>query len=313
VCVAPSKAELLAPQDVGSPAIYQRIAAVSPYNMDMQRLCLIGLLLAASLAMAQQTSPSQQPAPDAPAQQAAPAPQSSQQPPDAPDATKTQQQTDQTDQTGQADQQPEKPVKPKPGFKDLKHHFGSWCVGAPVNRCFDKQEDADAAESSAKKQKSGQTQPPVPENQPLPHSTQGNPSEPAADESSSRSTLVDLAPPDAEKNQPAEASDDVTEMHPYDPHKAAKDVEVGDYYFDLKNYPAAYSRYQEALLYKGNYALAVIGLARAAERLGKPDEARGNYEKYLQILPHGPNAPEATKALERLNSSGGQPPVARKH
>ena len=259
--------------------------------MDMQRLCLIGLLLIASLAMAQQPPASQQPAPD------------------APDATKTQQQTD---QTGQADQQPEKPVKPKPGFKDLKHHFGSWCVGAPVNRCFEKQEDADAAESSAKKeksQKSEQKQPPVPENQPLPHSG----GEPAEGESSSRSTLIDLAPPDGEKSQPAEAPDDVTEMHPYDPHKAAKDVEVGDYYFDLKNYPAAYSRYQEALLYKSNYALAVIGLARAAERLGKPDEARGNYEKYLSILPHGPNAPEATKALDRLKSSGAQPPVARKH
>src|SRR5216684_982968 len=145
--------------------------------MDMQRVSLIGLLLVASLAMAQQTSSSQQPA-----QQPAPASQASQQPaPDAPDATKTQQQTDPTDQTDQ----PEKPTKPKPGFKDLKHHFSSWCVGAPVNRCYEKQEDADAAEASAKKQKSEQKQPPVPENQPLPRSG----GEPAADESSSRSTL----------------------------------------------------------------------------------------------------------------------------
>lgn len=267
--------------------------------MDMLRVSLIGLLLVASLAMAQQPAPApQRPASQQPA------------PPDAPDAAKTQQQTD------DPDQQPEKPAKPKPGFKDLKHHFSSWCVGAPVNRCFEKQEDADAAEASAKKQKSQKSeQPPVPENQPLPRSG----GEPAADESSSRSTQIDLAPPDAEKSHPAEAPNDVTEMHPYDPHKAAKNVEVGDYYFDLKNYPAAYSRYQEALLYKSNYALAVIGLARTAEKLGKPDEARANYERYLSILPHGPNAPEATKALERLKSSGtssitpAPPPVAQKH
>ena len=42
----------------------------------------------------------------------------------------------------------------------------------------------------------------------------------------------------------------MSEFHPWNPHKAAKDIEVGDYYFKRKNYRAAEDRYREALFYK---------------------------------------------------------------
>src|SRR5690348_3779852 len=60
-------------------------------------------------------------------------------------------------------------------------------------------------------------------------------------QSSSKDTQIDLSPPpDDEKAHPqssemlmdAEAGDstpDVSEFHPWDPHRAAKDVEVGDF------------------------------------------------------------------------------------
>src|SRR6266852_2394980 len=58
----------------------------------------------------------------------------------------------------------------------------------------------------------------------------------ASEESSSKDTRIDLSPPkDDEKNHPMsgaavsdaeEAASDVQEFHPWDPHKAAKDVEV---------------------------------------------------------------------------------------
>ena len=44
------------------------------------------------------------------------------------------------------------------------------------------------------------------------------------------------------------APGDVQEFHPYDPHRASKDIEVGDFYFKKKNYGAALERYREALL-----------------------------------------------------------------
>jgi tetratricopeptide (TPR) repeat protein len=133
-------------------------------------------------------------------------------------------------------------------------------------------------------------------------------------QSSSKDSQIDLSPPadDAQTHpQSAEAvsaaefgvgSGDVGEFHPWDPHKAAKDVEVGDFYFKRKNYVAAESRYREALLYKDNDAIATYRLAVCLEKMDRPDEAQKEYESYLNILPHGPEAEDSKKAIERLKA-----------
>jgi tetratricopeptide (TPR) repeat protein len=131
----------------------------------------------------------------------------------------------------------------------------------------------------------------------------------SSEESSSRSNRVDISPPkDDAKSHPyssspgedGEEAGDVQEFHPWDPHKAAKDVEIGDFYFKRKNYRAAEDRYREALLYKPNDVFAMYGLGRSLEMLGAYDEARANYEGYLKILPDGPLAPEVHKGLDRI-------------
>jgi len=146
-----------------------------------------------------------------------------------------------------------------------------------------------------------------------------------AEESSSRDTRIDLRPPkDDDRNHPNSAAavadaqgdsdgtpaegdsngtSDVQEFHPWDPHKAVKDIEVGDFYFKRKNYRAALDRYREALYYKDNDALATFGMAQCQEKLGLVDEARGSYQGYLKILPHGPLAAEAQKGIERLTKN----------
>ncbi len=136
----------------------------------------------------------------------------------------------------------------------------------------------------------------------------------SAEESSSKDTRIDLSPPkDDQKNHPMsgaaisdaeEAASDVQELRPWDPHKAAKDVEVGDFYFRRKNYRAALERYREALVYKPNDAIANFRLAECQEKVGNPAEAVTHYGEYLKILPHGPFAADAQKALERLKASG---------
>ncbi|MFZ0277125.1 MAG: hypothetical protein WA254_00660 [Candidatus Sulfotelmatobacter sp.] len=138
-------------------------------------------------------------------------------------------------------------------------------------------------------------------------------------ESSSKDTQVDLSPPgDDAKAHPqssavlaeAEAATSgaggITELHIWDPHKAAKDIEVGDFYFKRQNYRAAEDRYREALRYKDNDAVATIGLAVCLEKLRIWDDARAEYESYLKILPHGPQASEAQKALNRLKAQTAQ-------
>jgi Flp pilus assembly protein TadD len=138
----------------------------------------------------------------------------------------------------------------------------------------------------------------------------------AAGQSSSKDTQMDLSPPDDDaKAHPqsstamaeAEAemlggSNGITEFHTWDPHKAAKSVEVGDFYFKRKNYRAAEERYREALRYKDNDAVATFRLAVSLEKLGILDDARLEYASYLKILPHGPEAEQAQKAVDRLKA-----------
>lgn len=159
--------------------------------------------------------------------------------------------------------------------------------------------------------------PSPPPNQPAPYGPVGpsrnsQPPRAAPPESSGNSTSkddkVDISPPanDTKEHPNAGLDDsDVGEFHPFDPHHAAKDVEVGDFYFKQGNYRAAISRYREALLYKPNDAIATYRLADALEKAGNLAEAAQNYRSYLKILPYGPKAKDAHKALERLKGKGG--------
>ena len=137
-----------------------------------------------------------------------------------------------------------------------------------------------------------------------------------AEESSSRDTRIDISPPkddvkshpyskaavaDSEDDNPEDS--DVQEVHPWNPMKALKDVEVGDYYFKRKNYRAALDRYKEALFYKDNDAIASFRLAQCQEKVGDKSEARKYYEQYLKILPEGEFAKEARTSLDKLEKS----------
>jgi tetratricopeptide (TPR) repeat protein len=159
-------------------------------------------------------------------------------------------------------------------------------------------------------------QPPPPPSEPGPYGPTGpsSASEPpraappdTPGTSTSKDDKIDINPPTNDaKAHPKAGMDnpDIGEFHPYDPHRAAKDVEVGDFYFKQHNYRAAVSRYREALLYKPNDAIATFSLADALEKSGDLQEAAQNYRAYLKILPNGPKAKDAHKALERLQAKG---------
>jgi tetratricopeptide (TPR) repeat protein len=132
-----------------------------------------------------------------------------------------------------------------------------------------------------------------------PRSDDRNPSE-----SSSKDTRIDLSPPsgDVKMHPNSGVADDILEMHPYDPHRAEKNIEVGDYYFKQQNYRAAESRYKEALLYKPNDAEATYRLGVAQESVGEKEEALESFESYLKILPEGPHDEESKTAIERIKN-----------
>jgi tetratricopeptide (TPR) repeat protein len=160
-------------------------------------------------------------------------------------------------------------------------------------------------------------QDPGPVSQAPPRSDQDKSRETEAGESSSKDTRIDLSPPrnDARNRTGAAAAnsdldttpeDDtapaVGEMHPFNPYRAVKDLEVGDFYFKKKNYKAALARYQDALIYKENDAVANFRAAQCLEKLDQPDDAVPFYQEYLRILPEGPLSKDAKKSLARLGA-----------
>lgn len=133
-------------------------------------------------------------------------------------------------------------------------------------------------------------------------------------DSSSKDTQVDLSPPNNDAQEHPRSSSvvaeeeagitpgGISEFHTWDPHRASKDIEVGDFYFKRGNYKAAEDRYREALTYKKDDAVATFRLAESLEKLGALDDARAEYESYLKILPHGSEVQRAQKAIERLKA-----------
>jgi tetratricopeptide (TPR) repeat protein len=127
----------------------------------------------------------------------------------------------------------------------------------------------------------------------------------APDESSSKQTEIDVLPPSGDEKHPGADESEFNEFHPWDPHKAMKCIEVGDWYFKQGNYRAAISRYREALEWKPKDAEATYKLGEVQEKTGDLTAALGSYQEYLKLLPKGPYAEKAQKGVERLKTKAG--------
>jgi len=125
------------------------------------------------------------------------------------------------------------------------------------------------------------------------------------DESSSKQTAIDVTPPKDDEKHIGATDEELGEFHPYDPHKAAKCIEVGDYYLKQGNTRAAVSRYQEALEWKPRDAEATYKLGAVQEKIGNLNDALANYQAYLKVLPDGPFALKAQQGVDRLKAKAG--------
>ena len=175
---------------------------------------------------------------------------------------------------------------------------------AACNRAFAQDDQENQPHITPRREERQQrTQRPSPTPQPSPSEAQ--PSErptqpPTAEqpESSSKDSQIDFTAGPARSAPEIPASENVN----YDPHRAAKDLEVGNYYLKQKNYRAALERFHDALLYKPDDAEATYGLAVTQERMDLFSLAYNNYSKYLEILPDGPRSAEAQQGLNRMEA-----------
>ena len=82
--------------------------------------------------------------------------------------------------------------------------------------------------------------------------------------------------------------------------RAKKDTEVGGFYLKSGDYQGALLRYKDATTADPTNVEAIFGLAETQRMLKKNAEAARNYQLYLDIVPNGPKAKQALKALKTL-------------
>lgn len=120
-------------------------------------------------------------------------------------------------------------------------------------------------------------------------------SEPTRVSSSDVKGLDSLLPKPGEDETGKHKKDEVIEGLPTE--TAKEDISVGKYYLDIKNWKAAQSRFQSALVLAPENPEVYWGLAESARHLGDFWEARSNYLKVMVYDPGSRHAKDAEKAL----------------
>jgi tetratricopeptide (TPR) repeat protein len=87
------------------------------------------------------------------------------------------------------------------------------------------------------------------------------------------------------------------------PVRAKKDIDVGGFYLKKGDYQGALLRFKDATASDPTDVDAIFGLAETQRMLKNKAEAERNYQTYLAILPNGPKAKQALKALKELHSA----------
>ena len=91
---------------------------------------------------------------------------------------------------------------------------------------------------------------------------------------------------------------------------AAQDINVAKYYLDNKNWRAALSRYQSAMVLAPEDPEVYWGLAVSQHHMGDYASARANYEKVIEYDPDSKHGKEARKALKEPEIANAKPTTA---
>lgn len=108
----------------------------------------------------------------------------------------------------------------------------------------------------------------------------------------------------AGKPKPNTATDNATknasDQPMWDPLRAEKDIEVGQFYMKKGDVDAAIDRFQDATLAKPGYAIPFRYLGEAQEKKGLKRAAVKSYTRYLDLYPHAEDRDKIQKRIDRL-------------
>src|SRR6059058_5433592 len=121
-----------------------------------------------------------------------------------------------------------------------------------------------------------------------------------APESSSKP--VDASPPKKPDNKKKSdsATQHASDQPAWDPLRAEKDLEVGQYYMRKGDVDAAIDRFQDATVAKPGYAIPFRYLAEAQEKKGLKKQAIKSYQRYLDLYPHAEDGDKVRKKIAKL-------------
>jgi len=124
-----------------------------------------------------------------------------------------------------------------------------------------------------------------------------------------RVSAQDTPPPSPPKQQepakPKPNTDSAVQSAPdqpkWDPLRAEKDLEVGQYYMKKGDIDAAIDRFQDAAEAKPGYAVPFRYLGEAYEKKGQRKPAVKAYQRYLDLYPHAEDGDKIRKRIEKLH------------
>ncbi|MGA2050191.1 MAG: tetratricopeptide repeat protein [Terracidiphilus sp.] len=122
--------------------------------------------------------------------------------------------------------------------------------------------------------------------------------EPMEPSSSSSRADMDKLLSGADDDQPQGKHHKQAAKPPEHVETSAEDIEVGKYYLQTKNWKAALSRFESAMVLSPDDPDVYWGLAESERNLGHLAEARGYYQKVAEYDPDSKHGKEAIKLLK---------------
>jgi tetratricopeptide (TPR) repeat protein len=123
-----------------------------------------------------------------------------------------------------------------------------------------------------------------------------------APESSSKPADAPTPKKPDKKHKPDSATQNAPDQPSWDPLRAEKDIEVGQYYMRKGDVDAAIDRFQDATTAKPGYAVPFRYLGEAQEKKGLKKQAIASYTRYLDLYPHAEDGDKIRKKIEKLRS-----------
>jgi tetratricopeptide (TPR) repeat protein len=100
-----------------------------------------------------------------------------------------------------------------------------------------------------------------------------------------------------EANPPEEDESRAPKTYVLNPLESERNIKVGNYYWDKKNYRAALGRYQDATRYNPSSQEAFFKVGETEKKLKHNDAAKTAFQKVIQLAPDSKLAQEAKRKL----------------